>query len=69
MILNDAVGSAMVCQETAEEVKQHPRRKDAHSWRGLTLFLSSSDRLAQERGVLVELPSGFFEAKVTDLQT
>ena len=68
VMLNDAVGSAMVCQETAEEVKQHPRRKGAHSW-GDDLVFELIDPLPQEHGVFVELPSGVFEAKVTDLQT
>ena len=66
VMLNEEIGSAMVCQEGKEEVGCHPRRKCSHLWKGLTLFLR--DEVQKERMVYVEFPSGIYAVKVEDYE-
>ena len=60
-------GTAMVCQETSQEVAERPKRKAAQEWRGMTLFLK--DGKEPEKGsqeVVVELPHGVYAVQVSD---
>ena len=41
LMLGQEHGHAMVARESAEEVRQRPKRKCPHLWRGMTLFLKS----------------------------
>ena len=66
-MLSEEVGSAMVCQESAQEVEEHPKRRGAHEWKGITLFVKEND--SKEDGLaVVELPDGVYEVHVENLE-
>ena len=67
VMLSEEVGSAMVCQESALEVEEHPRRRGAHEWKGVTLFVKEDDSVESGLAV-VELPDGVYEVHVSDLE-
>ena len=66
ILLSDEAGTALVTQESFEDVEKHPRKKCSHPWRGATLFLREEEGSKREKRVFVELPSGVYSVKVSD---
>ena len=60
-------GTAMVCQETPQEVADKPKRKAPQEWRGMTLFLKEEKQNKDNsQEVFVEMPGGVYAVKVED---
>ena len=62
-MLGEQTGSALVTQETTEECQQRPKRKAPLLWKGMTLFVHQGQKKSKE----YQLPSGLYEARVSDL--
>ena len=67
VMMGEEVGQAMVCHETAEDVRHRPQRKSPYPWKGMTLFVKEQED-KKEGLTYFEMPDGIYQAKVDDLK-